>query len=176
MENMYIVESDGKKRIGEFKFCVYCNGNFLVRKKSKRKYCSRKCSHRAREQRVDVICYECGETTQKRKSQLSKSKHGFNFCSRTCKDLSQSLKGKCEEIRPSHYGIGHSNYRNFALENYESKCYSCGYNKYPEVLHVHHIDKNRKNSTLDNLEILCPTCHMENHFIEKTGPWKIKSP
>lgn len=49
------------------------------------------------------------------------------------------------------------------------KCADCGYKKYPKVLQVHHIDENRKNNSIENLVVLCPTCHNVRHFLNKTG-------
>lgn len=46
-------------------------------------------------------------------------------------------------------------------------CEKCGYNKY-EILQIHHKDKNQSNNDLDNLELVCPNCHFEEHFLEKS--------
>lgn len=46
-------------------------------------------------------------------------------------------------------------------------CEICGYNKI-EILHVHHKDRNRKNNDLDNLKLICPNCHYEEHHLEKS--------
>lgn len=46
-------------------------------------------------------------------------------------------------------------------------CERCGYNKY-EILQVHHKNKNRFNNDLDNLELICPNCHFEEHYLEKS--------
>lgn len=47
------------------------------------------------------------------------------------------------------------------------KCERCGYSKL-EILHVHHRDRNRKNNDLNNLELICPNCHYEEHYLEKS--------
>lgn len=47
------------------------------------------------------------------------------------------------------------------------KCEKCDYRRY-EILQVHHKDKNRKNNNLENLELICPNCHYEEHFLEKS--------
>lgn len=46
-------------------------------------------------------------------------------------------------------------------------CERCNYNKY-EILQVHHKDQDRNNNNLENLELICPNCHYEEHFLEKS--------
>lgn len=47
------------------------------------------------------------------------------------------------------------------------KCERCGYNK-QEILQVHHKDRNRNHNALENLELICPNCHYEEHYLEKS--------
>ena len=47
------------------------------------------------------------------------------------------------------------------------KCERCDYNKI-EVLQVHHKDRNRSNNALKNLALICPNCHYEEHYLEKS--------
>lgn len=47
------------------------------------------------------------------------------------------------------------------------KCGRCNYNKV-EILHIHHKDRDRENNNLDNLELICPNCHFEEHYLEKS--------
>jgi predicted nucleic acid-binding Zn ribbon protein len=47
------------------------------------------------------------------------------------------------------------------------KCERCGYDK-KEILNIHHKDRNRKNNDLDNLELLCPNCHAEEHYLKNS--------
>src|SRR5262249_12260821 len=42
-------------------------------------------------------------------------------------------------------------------------CTCCGFNKWPLILQLHHIDKNRENNSLENLTVLCPNCHRALH-------------
>ena len=42
-------------------------------------------------------------------------------------------------------------------------CTNCAFNQWPQVLQFHHIDRNRKNDSLENLTILCPNCHRAVH-------------
>jgi hypothetical protein len=47
------------------------------------------------------------------------------------------------------------------------KCERCDYNKI-EILQVHHKDKNRKNNSIENLALICPNCHFEEHYLKKS--------
>lgn len=55
-------------------------------------------------------------------------------------------------------GIG--NYRKKALSHYNHKCNRC---KTQSSLVVHHIDEDRTNNNISNLEILCKKCHQKHH-------------
>src|SRR3990167_9451099 len=60
------------------------------------------------------------------------------------------------------------NYRNdlpakikkYIFNKYNNKCAGCLSSK---SLHIHHIDKNKKNDKLENLILLCVNCHKEIH-------------
>lgn len=45
-------------------------------------------------------------------------------------------------------------------------CERCGFSKF-EILVIHHIDRDRVNNNLDNLELICPNCHSEEHLKNK---------
>ena len=45
-----------------------------------------------------------------------------------------------------------------------NKCERCGFDKSPQILGVHHKDRNRKNNEMINLEVLCPNCHSMEHM------------
>lgn len=53
-------------------------------------------------------------------------------------------------------------------------CERCGYNK-REILNVHHKDRNHGNNDMDNLELLCPNCHAEEHRLNGSWMNKIES-
>ncbi|MCC6934479.1 MAG: HNH endonuclease [Candidatus Yanofskybacteria bacterium] len=46
-------------------------------------------------------------------------------------------------------------------------CERCGYDK-PEILQVHHKDRDRSNNDLANLALICPNCHYEEHYLERS--------
>jgi hypothetical protein len=44
-------------------------------------------------------------------------------------------------------------------------CERCGYERY-EILQIHHKNRDRNDNDLGNLELICPNCHCEEHFIK----------
>ena len=54
--------------------------------------------------------------------------------------------------------------KKYFLNKKEYKCEKCGiehWNNEYIPLEIHHKDGNRKNNTIDNLELLCPNCHSQ---------------
>lgn len=55
-----------------------------------------------------------------------------------------------------------------------AKCERCGYARY-EILQVHHNDRDRENNAPENLALLCPNCHAEEHYLEQSWLRRIKT-
>ena len=53
------------------------------------------------------------------------------------------------------------------LKERGKKCERCNYIKY-QILEVHHKDRSRENNDLENLLLICPNCHAEEHLLEKS--------
>lgn len=53
------------------------------------------------------------------------------------------------------------------LEQRGDKCERCSFPK-TEILVVHHKDRDRTHNDLDNLELICPNCHHEEHYLERS--------
>lgn len=153
--------------------CITCNKNFDIREdwKDKQKYCSKKCNGLDKRNRIQVQCSYCDIFFYKSPSKLKNSKSNLYFCCREHKDLSQ----RGNKIPRKNYKNGKFSYRQIAFREKEIKCEYCGYSKYKEVLDVHHKDENRKNNCIDNLVILCPTCHVEEHFLNNSGRFSSKN-
>jgi HNH endonuclease len=164
--------------------CDFCQVSYLAEtkylKRNQGRYCSRICSatgeHEKRKltHEPNMNCSFCGIDFYRRPSSKVNSKSGLFFCCRKHKDLAQRIGG-IKEIQPPHYGET-LRYRTLALRYYPNRCKNCGYDKHPEILEVNHIDCDRSNNRLENLEILCPTCHSEFHFITRTGCWASRIP
>ena len=61
-----------------------------------------------------------------------------------------------------YYNTSHLNYRLIKEGIKERKCECCGNTHWlgePIVLELHHIDGNKTNNSLENLQLLCPNCH-----------------
>jgi len=114
----------------------------------------------------DSTCAWCSKPFRRGRTRPSKT--GLYFCCRDHKDAALG-SGMYPTLQPSHYGTAKPDYRQIAFAHYPARCNRCGYDKYPEVLQVHHRDEDYSNSKTSNLEILCPTCHTEHHFEKGTG-------
>lgn len=159
-------EWDGKRRT-LFEHMCACGKSFWRPKHRSSKYCSNACAAQARQTKLVVTCAQCGSQFERSRNKLTASKHGVLFCSRKCKDTAQSLTGLCPEIRPSHYGTS-NDYRNFK----KSACEDCS-DVREYLLVVHHKDGDRSNNVSENLETVCPTCHVKRHLCLTESGWVV---
>lgn len=86
----------------------------------------------------------------------------------------KSKKRKIEEILIEDIDISISKLRDRLIKEgiKEYKCEECGlteWNNKPIPLQLHHINGNRRDNRLENLQILCPNCHAQtdNHSMRK---------
>lgn len=93
-------------------------------------------------------------------------------CSRGCSNINRA--GIRYKIGSPHDKVKSQQALKVRLLGERGKnCEHCGYNKY-EILQVHHKNRDRRNNNLDNLELICPNCHCEEHFLEKSWLRRIK--
>jgi len=90
--------------------------------------------------KIRKTCENCGSTF------LTKNENKI-YCSSKCKSLKK-------RIRPTR------EYKKKKLINF---CQLCGFKEIPEILIIHHIDRNRQNNSSENLLRLCPFCHAMIH-------------
>jgi hypothetical protein len=173
IENIKIY-SDGTTRRLISKICrnPNCKKEFFTRKGVNGcDYCSRSCKYN--EGKVELICKKCGRAFYRQKSKLHLAKHGIHFCSRKCKDEAQRFLGGCREIMPPHYGTANIDrlYKKLIRRTKNPLCCSC-LEKRKYLLVVHHIDGDRSNGGINNLEIVCHNCHTKRHLEQIKGEWR----
>ena len=145
--------------------CKNCLNNFIKRpsdiskcKRSQVSYCSRKCYSEYTKNNNTKIEKECEECGTKYKTKSSK-KDSSKFCSYECKQkVFHAFKGSGEDNK--NYRKGSRYYRKRAFDYYPNECLIC---KYKNDLHVHHIDGSHQNNHIENLRILCQSCHRKVH-------------
>ncbi len=121
-----------------------------------RAFCSQKCYGISN--RVETPCVICGIPIPASANKKT--------CSRVCANKNRASiqyrmgrpRDKAQELRAIKIRL---------LDQRGEKCERCSYNK-REILHVHHKDRNRSNNKLGNLELICPNCHYEEHYLEKS--------
>lgn len=146
--------------------------------------------------RPNTNCIVCGKPIYKRRVEIERNK-GRVFCSMACYGiscrkekpciicgrpiLSGANKKTCSRSCANKHRAGikyKMNQPRSKVKSYKflkirllkargKICERCGYNKY-EILQIHHKDKNRSNNNLDNLELICPNCHFEEHYLERS--------
>ena len=99
--------------------------------------------YRTFKDKFEIYCLNCQKIFKVSPSRKDTSK----FCCKKCKN-EFLIKTKI------------SLYRKIAFINLPKFCAKCFSNK---SLIVHHLDKNRRNNQLNNLIILCRSCHYKIH-------------
>lgn len=108
--------------------------------------------------RKELPCLVCGKLIL---SGLNKK-----TCSRSCSNMHRA--GIKYKIGSPHDKVKSQQALKIRLVEERGKnCERCNYSKY-EILQIHHKNRNRKDNNLKNLELICPNCHYEEHFLEKS--------
>ena len=134
------------------------------------KFCSLRCAGKSPHQNkpaptANLECSMCRESFYRPPSKIRGKK---SFCSKSCKTEYQWS----DNPPINNYKNGSRSYRARAKKYLDEKCGRCGYDEYPAILQVHHIDRNRMNNHISNLEFVCPTCHEVDHYLNNDGRWK----
>jgi hypothetical protein len=181
-----------KPHTGKFIKCVACESKFYVaiNRLKTAKYCSRKCKDKFCTIQIIANCLICSKQFTHISSRCNKAK----YCSRKCYNKSQVKRGtanfECfhchKEFKDSPSRVGKRKYcsiectgkssksvwkaafitvrKNMLRRDLIKKCNRCGFSKFKQILGIHHIDRNRNNNDLSNLEVLCPNCHSIEHM------------
>lgn len=135
-------DSENRDRIFVEVKCEICKSIFNRQKRFLSTHtCSASCRNILNGVSIITKCGTCDKEIKVSKSRIK----SINYCSRKCKDLSQA-----------------TGYRLLAFKTYGEVCNRCGFNNV-KALEVHHIDRDRTNNLIDNLEVLCCNCHSIEH-------------
>ncbi len=149
--------------------CKYCSNPFQVKpyRKDIAVCCSRKCLwHITKSERepkrlqqiigkiahnnrsISFTCLHCGSTFKDSRCRTRK------YCSKQCVNKAEKSiwKAKFTTVR-----------KNMLRRGLITKCIKCGFNSHPNILGIHHVDRDRNNNDPSNLEVLCPNCHSIEH-------------
>ena len=127
-----------------------------IQRNKKRVFCSMACYGISC--RKESPCVICGKLIL---SGLNKK-----TCSRSCANKHRTgIKYKIN--RPRDKVISQRALKIRLLENRGQNCERCDYSKC-EILQVHHKDRDRSNNNINNLELICPNCHFEEHYLGKS--------
>ena len=125
-----------------------------------------------------------GHTVQCKKCRLAKKKEWSqrppvkSKRAKQAREYRKTDKGNAETqpLNKNYFNLKRFNgLREIVLENYGYECSVCGTSK---SLCVHHIDGHGRNSTtpnntLENLTVLCVSCHMRYHQVKRCKNDKI---
>ena len=131
-----------------------------MEKSDDRVFCSSSCYGLAN--RKEKPCVVCGTLMM---SSLNKK-----TCSRACSNKNRAGI-KYGQQRPKDKVVSERAIKIRLLKDRGTRCERCGYAR-TEILHVHHKDRNHVNNLSENLELICPNCHCEEHYLK--GSWLNK--
>lgn len=179
-----------KKGVSQEQICIQCGTNFMVKASriGKAKYCSTICSRKGSLTQRIVTCRMCQKEFKVIHARVNTAKH----CSRECYHDNRRNTSKepriciqCNSSYPATKGSGKKfcSLKCFHIQKIKdvpvsyaaarksikksgelSHCERCGYKENPHILGIHHKDRDRKNNSRDNLEVLCPNCHSLEHL------------
>ncbi len=127
-----------------------------IKRNSGKVYCSIICYGIAC--RKEKPCTVCGKMIL---SSLNKK-----TCGRACANK-QRTGIKYHLGRPKDKVISQRILKVRLMKERGTVCERCRYSVY-QILQVHHKDRNRKNNTMENLELICPNCHFAEHYKRKS--------
>lgn len=163
--------------------CGHCAKGFIALSRRVRqgraKFCSRQCSGARRkiEKAPNLACSGCGVDFYCPKKRHNGSVSGQLFCSRRCRDknmprfrarrydavsTASTRRTVCTRKATRH--------RRLVIERLEAQtCERCRLHNDLPIHEVHHLNGDHKDNRVENLQVVCPTCHRELHYLERAA-------
>lgn len=176
---VYYFDSNGKKYKGKIHVCPKCGREKIIRENRNPTFC-KKCTYGTRKTDVKdnetfIVQKSRSRTTRVRAIKSKCSVCGREYLRRACEEYKTSICNQCicNVNGKLSYTTGIGDYVIRAFEAYKRICFHC---KSEENLEVHHIDFDRTNNQIENLQVLCKSCHKKIHWKErKKDPEFMKS-
>lgn len=153
--------------------CLTCHKRFTVTPSDKAVgrglYCSRRCSGNRAPAFDVVLAMTLWEDGRSARQVAIAVEHDEIAIRRWLRRLGIYEPRHARGKQTHNWKGGAKSYRKHALQVHGKRCDRCGYARHPAILQVHHKDRDRQNNNIQNLIPLCPTCHEEVHYEEKTG-------
>ena len=146
-----------------------CGASFYAPSYATQRYCSTECAHRWQrgpKECVSLTCAFCGRSFERGRTKV-RSK--LSFCNRKCKASAQRLSSGI--LKVARYKDGRFSYRARAFQELGARCAICGYDEDERMLDVDHIDGDRSNNDMANLQVLCVWDHaVKTRLGHQTSP------
>lgn len=147
--------------------CRICKKRFYVKPRYLKlgwgKFCSKKCQFKGQEKGKWFNCANCGRKVYKPRAEIKKSRSKNFFCDKKCHCIWENKNNRSYENAVNWAG-GESVYRLILERSGRARiCNNCKIMD-KRVIVVHHIDRDRKNNKINNLQWLCRNCHYLVHF------------
>jgi|SRR3989344_975662 len=146
--------------------CKVCRKEFYAKPSQRRRgwgrFCSSLCQYKSYLTGKLVKCGICDKKIWRTPQDVRRSKSGKFFCGKKCQTLWRNREFS---------GPRHSQWKNGESIEYRERLINSGakwicrrcHLRDKRVLVVHHLDKNRRNSSIQNLVWLCSNCHFLVH-------------
>ena len=141
--------------------CLICNKPIYrrpswIKRNNGRVFCSQLCYGVSC--RKELPCLVCGKPILAGSNKKT--------CTRSCANIHRvGIKYKINRPRDKVVSQRALKIRLLAMRG--KSCERCHYAK-QEILQVHHKDRNHNNNDTNNLELICPNCHFEEHYLENS--------
>lgn len=156
------------------KKCFHCPKELEYEERDK-KYCSQSCAakvnnlKRSNIKEIKCLSKECNNTFKTYKTSCGKEK---KFCNSKCQQNYTRDEFYKKLLAGENIEIGHDRARNLMIHIYGARCMGgptddtkdCRWDKINPTtgkcpIELEHVDGDSNNNRLENLKLLCPSCH-----------------
>jgi predicted HNH restriction endonuclease len=173
------------------KKCIVCNKEFSTKPCliDKNKFCSKECYYKSqvgKKQPEEYVVKRALANTGKKRSEDFRLSQSLRQMGSNNSNYKHGLEGTKEYRREKSEKNRFVKTKDEWLEYFGGKCQLCGMSNYDSLLtygkrlSIHHKDNKGRmvkipNNEVDNLILLCCSCHRKEHFDSKRGKYLRES-